>query len=78
MTIRNAVFGLAVLFGLGLWSVCRPCTGQAQAHGAEVIHTQDEEGIGAGGNHDEAAARFRANQCRHWRQVAIGNRSGCP
>ncbi len=78
MTIRNLVLGLAVMFGIGVWSLCRPCTGQAQAQGAEVIHTDDEAGIGAGGTHDEAAARFRSNQSRHWRQVSIGGGCACP
>ena len=75
MTIRNAVLGLAVVFGLAVWSWCRPCGPQAKAQGGEAIHSRDEAGIGAGGNHDEAAARFRTNQSRHWRQVALGSRT---
>jgi hypothetical protein len=78
MTIRNAVLGLAVVFGLAVWSWCRPCGGQAHAQGSEVIHAADEPGTAAGGNHDEAAARFRSNQSHHWRQVAIGMRGNCP
>jgi hypothetical protein len=77
MTIRNAVLGLAVLFGISLWSWCRPCNGQARAEDVNAVRSSEEGGVGSGGTHDEAAARFRSNQARHWRQVAIGNRS-CP
>ncbi len=73
MTIRNAVLGLSVVFALAVWAWCRPDGSQAQAQGADVIHTADESGIGVGGNHDEAAARFRTNQSRHWRQIALGS-----
>ena len=72
MTIRNAALGLAVVFGLSVWSWCRPSGTEAKARGANVVHSADESGVGAGGNRDEAAARFRGNQSRHWRQVAIG------
>jgi hypothetical protein len=74
MTIRNAVLGLAVVFGLAVWSWCQPGNPHARAQGADVIHSRDEAGVGSGGNHDEATARFRTNQSRHWRQVALGGR----
>jgi hypothetical protein len=72
MTIRNAVLGLAVVFGLAVWSWCQTGAPQAKAHGAEAVRPGDEAGVGTGGNRDEAAARFRANGSRHWRQVALG------
>jgi hypothetical protein len=74
MTIRNAVLGLAVVFGLAVWSWCRPAGPQARAQGADAIHSCDEAGVGSGGNHEEATARFRSNGSRHWRQVALGSR----
>ena len=40
--------------------------------------TKAPEGATAGGTHDDAEARYRSNQSRHWRHVAIGNRSTCP
>jgi hypothetical protein len=72
MTIRNAALGLAVVFGLSVWSWCRPSGPEAKARGADVIRAAGDEGVGNGGNRDEALARYRANQSRHWRQVAIG------
>jgi hypothetical protein len=74
MTIRNAVLGMTLVFGLAVWAWCRPCGSEAQAQGGEVIHSANEPGIGHGGTHDEAAARYRANQSHHWKQIAIGNR----
>lgn len=74
MTLRNAVIGLAVVFGVSVWSWCRPCGSQAhaQAQGPEVVYAATDPEVGPGGNRDEAAARYRGNQCRHWRQVAMG------
>jgi hypothetical protein len=74
MTIRNAVLGLAVVFGLAVWSWCHTGAPQVKARGADVIHSADEPGVGSGGNRDEATARFRSNGSRHWRQVALGSR----
>jgi hypothetical protein len=78
MNLRNAVFGVAAVFGIAVWSWCRPCTTQVQAQGAEAVHSTDEAGVGTGGTRDEAAARYRANQSRHWRQVAMGSHGSCP
>lgn len=73
MTLRNAVLGLAVIFGLSVWACCRPCHTQAHAQQiADPIHEANAQGTGSGGNHDDAAFRFRANQSSHWRQVALG------
>jgi hypothetical protein len=74
MTIRNAVLGMTLVFGLAVWAWCRAGGSEAQAQGGEVIHSAEEQGIARGGNHDEAAARYRGNQSHHWRQIALGNR----
>jgi hypothetical protein len=71
MTLRNAVFGLAVVFAFSVWSACRPGTRTAQAQSADPILTAAEADGTTGGNHDEAARRFRTNQSTHWRQVAL-------
>ena len=72
MTLRNAVLGLAVMFGLGVWSWCRESSPPAKASGAEIMHPAGEAGVGRGGTRDEALARYRSNGSRHWRQMAIG------
>lgn len=72
MTLRNALLGLVVLFGFSVWSACRPGGKAAHAQGADPVYTAEEAGDSSGGNHDEAARRYRANQSTHWRQVAIG------
>jgi len=76
MTLRNALLGVGLLFGISLWSWCRPCTGQARAVDLNAVHHAEDREVGTGGNRDEAAARFRSNQARHWRQLAIGHRNG--
>jgi len=78
MNLRNVVFGLAAVFAIAVWSWCRPCGSQVQAQGAEAIHSADEAGVGSGGTREDAAARYRSNQSRHWRQVALGTGGGCP
>jgi hypothetical protein len=70
MTLRHAVLGLGVVFGLSVWAVCRPCDKQAQI--ADPIYEANVEGTCTGGNHEDAAYRFRTNQSTHWRQVALG------
>lgn len=71
MTLRNAVVGLAVVFAFSVWSACRPDTRAAQAQSADPILTASEADGTTGGNHDEAARRFRTNQSTHWRQIAL-------
>ena len=79
MTLRNAVLGLAVMFGFSVWSWCRPCDKAAQAQSADPVYAADEADLTTGGgNHDEAARRYRASQSTHWRHVAIGMRGSCP
>jgi hypothetical protein len=72
MTLRLAVLGLAVVFGFSVWSWCRPSGPDAQAQSADPVYAADTAGTGSGGNHDDAAYRFRTNQSTHWRQVALG------
>ena len=72
MSIRNTALGLAVVLGLSIWSWCRPTGPQARAQGPEVVLRESEAGVGTGGNWGEAMARYRNNQSRHWRQIAIG------
>ena len=80
MTLGRIAIAVAVVFGCSVWSWCRPCVQQAQAQGQpvgpEMIYAASDPGIGQGGNHDEAAYRYRTSQCSHWRQVALG-RNGC-
>jgi hypothetical protein len=71
MTLRNAVLGLGVVFGFSVWSACRPGDQAAQAQSADPVYTAGEVESSNGGNHDDAARRFRTNQSTHWRQVAI-------
>jgi hypothetical protein len=75
MTLRNAVFGLGVVFAVSVWSACRPDTRAAQAQSAaDPVYSASEATGATGGNHDEAARRYKANQSTHWRQVALGTR----
>lgn len=70
MTLRNAILGLAVMFGVSVWACCRPTHTQAQAAVADPVYEAD--GTTRGGTHDDAAYRFRTNQSMHWRHVALG------
>jgi len=73
MTLRNAAIGVGVVFAFSVWSACRPDTRAAQAQSAaDPIYSAADAAGSTGGNHDEAARRFRTNQSSHWRQVAIG------
>ena len=38
---------------------------------ADPVYSAAEADCCTGGNHDDAARRFRTNQSTHWRQVAI-------
>ena len=75
MTLRNATLGLVAIFVLSVWSACRHDGKSASAQGADPVYAADQAGTGTGGNHDEAARRFRANQSMQWRQIAIGSHS---
>jgi len=71
MTLRNAVLGLAVVFGVSVWSACRSGTAAPVQNADPVLMASEAESC-EGGNHDAAAHRYRTNQSTHWRQVAIG------
>ena len=71
MLLRRTFAGVAVLFGLSVWSWSR-----ADDHHrpeAEPVRPA-AEAAAPGGNHDDAAYRFRTSQARHWRHVMIGGR----
>jgi hypothetical protein len=71
MTLRNAILGLAIALCVSVWSWCRDGDKTAKAQDADPIYTMEEADNCGGGNHDEAARRYRSNQSMHWRQVAI-------
>ena len=72
MLLRRTLAGVAVLFGLSVWSWTRADDG---GHPAGVdIRPAAADGSDAGGNHDDAAFRYRTSQARHWRHVMIGQR----
>ena len=68
MTLRRLMIALTVVCGLCVWGFAR--SGDSSA---DPVRTGDP--AGEGGNHDEAEARFRASQTRHWRHVVVGNYS---
>jgi len=72
MTLRLTVLGLAVVFAVSVWSWCRPCGPDAQAQSADPVYAAEDAAGAGGGNHDDAAYRFRKSQSTHWRQVALG------
>lgn len=72
MTLRRLTVATLLLCGLGVW-------GYAQSgHTPTPVEPVTAEGRASGGTHDDAEARYRSNQSRHWRYVAIGNGSTCP
>ena len=72
MTLRRVFVGMAVLCGLSVLAWARPGEKQAQAATADPVVVTNSDS--PGGNHDEAAHRYRNSQSTHWRHVAIGNR----
>ena len=73
MLLRGTLGGVAVLFGLSVWSWARA----ADHHDADPVRPAVavvDAGGRPGGTYDDAAHRFRAGQARHWRQVMIGGR----
>lgn len=73
MLLRRAFAGVAVLFGLSVWSWAR---GDAAGDPREAEPTRPAVAAAepAGGNRDDAVHRFRTSQARHWRHVMIGGR----
>jgi hypothetical protein len=73
MLLRRTFAGVAVLFGLSVWSWTR-ADDAGDHRGADPVRPAVASAEHAGGNHDDAAYRFRTSQARHWRQVMIGGR----
>jgi hypothetical protein len=71
MTTRRLLVGMTMMFGLSVWAWCR-------ADERSTDHPSTDTATAAatttGGNHDEAAARFRSGQSCHWRHVMVGGR----
>ena len=70
MTLRRLSFAVLVVCGLCVWGFAH--SGDRPAPSTDPVPA---DGPGAGGNHDAASARYRANQSTHWRHVAVGNQS---
>jgi hypothetical protein len=68
MTLRRLALVTTILGGLCVWGLAR--SDDSPAPGIEPVRAEAAHGAG---NHDEAAARYRASQASHWRHVAIGN-----
>lgn len=66
MSLRRVSMAVAVVCGLGVWGFANSDAEPVRAQSAEA--DEDDENT-----HDEAAARYRANQSRHWRHVAVGS-----
>lgn len=71
MLMRGTLGGVAVLFGLSVWSWARA---DDHREADPVRPAAAAAGEHAGGTHDDAAYRFRTGQARHWRHVMIGGR----
>jgi hypothetical protein len=70
MTLRRLFVGAAVVVGLSVWSWCRA---DGPAPTADAVYSAEVSEESGGGNHDDAAHRYRTNQPHHWRHVMIGN-----
>ena len=73
MMARRLFVGVGVVLAVSVWAWCRPLGEHAHAQTADPVCASDADEPG-GGSYDEAAARFRSGQSRHWRHVMIGNR----
>ncbi len=67
MTLRRFVLAMAIVSVLCVWGFAH--SGNHPNPSAEPVLVEN----GAGTDHDEAAARYRANQCVQWRHIAVGN-----
>jgi len=72
MTLRRLTVAMTVLCGLCVWGFAR--SSDTAGPGAEPVRVEG----GAGATHDEGLSRYRSNQSRHWRHVALGNHSSAP
>jgi hypothetical protein len=71
MTLRRLTIATMVVCGLCVW-------GFARSSDAPTDPVPAESRASEGGTHDAAEARYRSNQSRHWRYVAVGNGGTCP
>jgi hypothetical protein len=71
MTLRRLTVATLLLCGLCVWGYAH------SGHTSTPVEPAPAEGR-ANGTHDDAEARYRSNQSRHWRYVALGNRGTCP
>lgn len=74
MMLRRLLIGTCVMFGLSVWAWSRPDGGHTQARAADPVYAGGQGDQAGDGNHDDAVARFRSGQSRHWRHVMIGTR----
>ncbi|HEY1187234.1 MAG TPA: hypothetical protein VGE74_06220 [Gemmata sp.] len=73
MSVRRVFIAVALVCGLCVWGFARSGDQSVAAQTVEpVVRDPIEEDEEA---RDEAAARYRTNQSRHWRYVAVGNGS---
>lgn len=73
MLLRRTFAGVAVLFGLSVWSWARGDAAGDRPE-ADPVRPAVASAEPAGGNRGDAAYRFRTGQSRHWRHVMIGGR----
>ncbi|QJW98151.1 hypothetical protein [Frigoriglobus tundricola] len=74
MTLRRLTVTAMIASGLCVWGFAR--SSDTPAREADPVFV--ETGEAHGGTHDEALARYRTNQSRHWRHVALGLKSSTP
>jgi len=71
MSLRRVLIAVALVCGLCVWGFARSGDQPLSAQTVEPIAADAPEDSEEA--RDEAAARFRTNQPRHWRYVAIGS-----
>jgi hypothetical protein len=76
MTLRRLSVAMLLVCGLCVWGFAGSNEVSPATADADPVHA--ESGAGEGGTHEDAVARFRGNQSRHWRHVAIGTQSSRP
>lgn len=65
MTLRRLTVAMTLVCGLCVWGFAHS--------GDEPTSARADCDASEGNNHDEAAARYRANQSTHWKHVTVGN-----
>jgi hypothetical protein len=73
MTLRRLSIALPLVCGLCVLGFAH--SDDTPAPNADPVRAERASETG-GGTHDEAALRFRNNQSRHWRHVALGGMGG--